>query len=245
MGGISNIQIEKAFGDLGDPDLLNNFVGAFPSDYLNKFVNHAAMINDSGKYPFIIANTDDSEKDGTHWWSILDIEPRTDIFFFDSYGLDGLKHFIIQDDKEIIDKILIEIDKMNRTDKKLTLCKIKFDLRACKELTEDEILSLSNTARQFFYFVQSFGNKLKLRSFLNIWMLEDRLQDLESSTCGIFQIYFYHKLFDPGEDSKVNDETKLTKQTVETLLNEIFAIDVRKNELKMNDFADGLNISIM
>ena len=98
-----------------------------------------------------IANTDDSEKEGTHWWSILDIEPKTDICFFDSYGLDGLKHFIIQDDKEIIDKILIGIDKMDRTDDKITLCKIKFSLSACKELTEDEILSLSDTVRHFFY----------------------------------------------------------------------------------------------
>ena len=73
-----------------------------------KFVNHTAMINDSGKFPFIITNTDDNEKPGTQWWSILNIEPRTDIFFFDSYGLEGLQHFIIQDDKEIVDKILLE-----------------------------------------------------------------------------------------------------------------------------------------
>ena len=51
-----------------------------------------------GKYPFVIANTDISEKGETHWWSILDIKPKTDIFFFDSFGLDGLKHFITQDD---------------------------------------------------------------------------------------------------------------------------------------------------
>ena len=74
MGGISNGQIEKAFRDLGDPDLLDNFVGVFPSDYLNKFVNHAAM------------------------------------------------------------------------------CKVKFNLGTCKDLTEDEIMSLSDTARQFFLF---------------------------------------------------------------------------------------------
>ena len=55
-----------------------------------KFVNHTAMINDSGKFPFIITKTDDNEKPGTQWWSILNIEPRTDIFFFDSYGLEGL-----------------------------------------------------------------------------------------------------------------------------------------------------------
>ena len=45
MGGISNTEIEKAFRDIDDPDLLENFVGVFPSDYLNKFVSHAAMIN--------------------------------------------------------------------------------------------------------------------------------------------------------------------------------------------------------
>ena len=242
MGGISNEQIEKAFEQMGDPDLMDNFVGVFPSDYL---VNHAAMIENSGKYSFIIANTDDSQKEDTHWWSILDIEPRTDIFFFDSYGLDGLKHFIIQDDRAIIDKILVGIDKMDWTDNKITLCKIKFNLSACKQLTEDEIVALSDTARQFFYFIQSFGNKLKLRSFINIWMVEDRLQDLESSTCGIFIIYFYKNLFDPGEDSKINGETRLNKKTAETLLNEIFTLDDKQNEIKMNELADDLNISIM
>ena len=29
-----------------------------------------------------------------------------DIFFFDSFGLDGLKNFIIQDDRKCIEKIL-------------------------------------------------------------------------------------------------------------------------------------------
>ena len=136
------------------------------------------------------------------------------------------------------------IDKMDRTDKKITLCKVKFSLSACKELTEDEILSLSDTARQFFYFVQSFGNKLKLRSFVNIWMVEDRLQDLKTSTCSIFQIYFYKNLFDPEEETKINRETRLTKKTVETLLNGIFTLDDVQNELKMNDLADDLNITI-
>ena len=188
MGGISNFQIEEAFKKINDEHLLDNFVGVFPSNYMNKFINHAAMIEDSGKFPFIIANTDAGDKPGVHWWSILDIEPRTDIFFFDSYGIEGLKHFIIKDDREIVDKILIGIEKMDRTDDKITLCNIKFNLGACKDLTEDEIISLSNTARNFFYFIQAFRIKPKLRSFVNIWMVEDRLQDLESTTCSIFQI---------------------------------------------------------
>ena len=212
---------------------------------MNKFINHAAMIEDSGKFPFIIANTDDSSKPGKHWWSILDIEPRTDIFLFDSYGIEGLKHFIIQDDKKIVDKILVGIDKMDRSDNKITLCKIKFNLGACKQLSEDEILPLSDTARDFFYFVQAFGNKLKLRSFLNTWMVEDRLQDLDSSTCGIFQIFFYENLFNPLETSKLHGETKLNKKTVETLLNEIFTMDDRENEIEVEEYASDLGIEIM
>ena len=79
---------------------------------------------------------------------------------------------------------------MNKTDQKITLCKMKFNLGACKQLSKKEIYSLSDTAREFFYFVQAFGIKLKLRSFVNIWMVEDRIQDLDSATCGIFQLYF-------------------------------------------------------
>ena len=101
---------------------------------MNKFINHAAMIEDAGKYPFLIAKTDTADKPGEHWWSILDIEPRTDIFFFDSYRIKGLKHFIIQDDRVIVDKILIGIEKMNRTDDKIMLCKVKFNLSFCKKI---------------------------------------------------------------------------------------------------------------
>ena len=143
-----------------------------------------------GKYPFIIANTDANNKKRTHWWSILNVEPKNELFFFDSFGLDGLKYFIIQDDRKIIDKILIGIEQMNKTDQKITLYKIKFNLVACKELSKKEIDSLSDTARHFFYFIQASGIKLKLRSFVNIWVVEDRIQDLDSTTCGIFQLYF-------------------------------------------------------
>ena len=244
MAGISNHQIEEAFKKIDDEDLLDNFIGMFPSDYMNKFINHAAMIEERGKFPFIIANTDASDKPGVHWWSILDIEPRTDIFFFDSYGIEGLKHFIIQDDKPIVDKILIGIEKMDKTDDKITLCKIKFNLGACKHLTKDEIDSLSNTARKFFYFIQAFGIKLKLRSFVNIWMIKDRLQDLESSRCGIFQIYFYENLFNPDKNSKIQGEKKLNKKTVKILLNEIFSLDDRENEIKMEEYADHLGVKI-
>ena len=82
MAGISNFQIEEAFKKIGDKEILKNFVGVFPSNYMNKFIDHASMISDKGKYPFIIANTDTSDKPGVHWWSIIDIELRNDVLFF-------------------------------------------------------------------------------------------------------------------------------------------------------------------
>ena len=75
-------------------------------------------------------------------------------------------------------------------------------------------------------------------------MVDDRLQDLDSSTCGIFQIYFYKNLFNPLETSKIYGETKLNKKTVEILLNEIFTLDERENEIKM-EYAKDLGIEMM
>ena len=101
---------------------------------------------------------------------------------------------------------MIGIEQINRTDQKITLCKIKFNLGACKELSKKEIDALSDTARDFFYFLQAFGIKLKLRSFVNIWMVEDRIQDLDSVTCGIFQLFFYENLFNPDKNSKIQND---------------------------------------
>ena len=44
-------------------------------------------------------------------------------------------------------------------------------------------------------------------------MVEDRVQDLDSSACVIFQLYFYDNLFNPDEKSKIQDKTKLNKKS--------------------------------
>ena len=137
---------------------------------MNKFINHTAMISaKEGKYRFVIANTDDSSKGARHWWSILDIEPRTDVFLFDSFRPDGLKHFIVQDNRKIVEKILFGTEKMTRTDHKITRCKIQFNLNACKDLSKGELDALRNTAANFFCFIQAFDNKLKLRNVVYVF----------------------------------------------------------------------------
>ena len=56
-------------------------------------------------------------------------------------------------------------------------------------------------------------------------MVEDRVQILDSVTWGIFQVYFYDNLFNPNENSRIQDKTKFNKETIETLLNKLFVLD--------------------
>ena len=122
---------------------------------------------------------------------------------------------------------------------------MRWSKNTCKSLSEQEIDSLSGTARNFFRFVQAFGIKLKLINFVNIWMVEDRVQDLNSSTCGIFQLYFYDNLFNPNENSKIQGNTKLTKRTIETLLNELFPLDNKNsNKQKREQYTTEIGVKI-
>ena len=134
---------------------------------------------------------------------------------------------------------------MTRTDNKITLCNIRFNLNAYKNLSKRELDALSGTTKDFFRFILPFGNKLKLRNFVNIWMVEDRVQDLNSMTCGIFQLYFYDNLSNPNENSKIQDKAKLNKRTIEILLNELFVLDDQdKNEETIRQYARNMGIVV-
>ena len=37
--GISNFQIEKALKGIGDPDIEKDFVGVFPANHMNRFID--------------------------------------------------------------------------------------------------------------------------------------------------------------------------------------------------------------
>ena len=42
---ITNFQIEEAFIYINDDDINDNFVDAFPSNHVNKSIDHASMIS--------------------------------------------------------------------------------------------------------------------------------------------------------------------------------------------------------
>ena len=41
---------------------------------------------------------------GKHWWSIMNISLKSKLFFPDSHGIEGMKHFIVSDDKKQSEK---------------------------------------------------------------------------------------------------------------------------------------------
>ena len=118
----------------------------------------------------------------------------------------------------------------------------KFSLNVCKNLSKNELDNLSDTARDLFYFVQSFGGKLKLRDFVSLWVVEDRIQDLDTVNGGIFQIYFYDNLLNPDQNNKIQKKNK-NKKIIKILLNKLFVLnDQEQNEAIIKEYADERNI---
>ena len=71
---------------------------------------------------------------------------------------------------------------------------------------------------------------------MNILIVEHLVQELTSSTCSLFRLYFYKNIFDPEEKSKIINHETLNKTAIEAILNEIFTTDVNENEQVIEKF---------
>ena len=78
MEGISNkTNVDFIDKKQKKKDDFKKIVGVISSNYINKFINfHDILIHSEGKYPFVITNTNRSDKKGTYWWIFLDLHPK-------------------------------------------------------------------------------------------------------------------------------------------------------------------------
>ena len=173
-------------------------------------------------------NTGRSDISGTHWWSFLDLHPRKECFF-DSFGFEGFKNFIMQGDKKILNKILFGIQKFKRKDKKITLITLKFSMKEYEKIRHAN--RLSTTAIDLLHLIRELHG---IKDEVTIHLVDDQLQKLETDTCGIFQLYVYVNLFTPIEGSSIIYDKTLSKFTLEKLLNEIFSLYRDSNEKRLN-----------
>ena len=90
--------------------------------------------------------------------------------------------------------------------------------------------------------MNEFGKLHKIKDLVKVHLVNNQLQKIEMDTCGIFQLYFYVNFFMPLENSAIINDKKLSKTTLEKLLNEIFYLDRDKNEEAVGQFAEEKNI---
>ena len=156
---------------------------------------------------------------------------------FDSHGLEGFKYFIVENDEKIIDELLYNFKKCKIDDAnmKIKLCTMTFDSNIWEKLSHQKKSQLNETAINFFHLLYQF-TKLKKSNKINIVILENNLQELSSSTCGIFQLYFYKNLFDPAIQSSILQHKTLNTETARTLLNEMFTVETEENERRIKLF---------
>ena len=240
--GISNFQIDKFFKEENE-ELQKNYMGTFSIDSIPKYIDFYSIIKKrNAQYPFAIFNTAKENEPGKHWWSFLDIQPRNSLFLFDLLGLDGFKIFVVNNQEKLINDLLYNFKRCESQSKvKLTLCSMKFCVEKWRQMPQKIKSQLTETAQNFFNLLEQFA-KLKQTRCMNIIILENRVQNLLTSDCGHFQLYFYKNLFDPHEKSNIVEHQQLTKNTLETILNEIFFTDVSENQYLIKKFEENHNL---
>ena len=70
--------------------------------------------------------------------------------FFDSFGFIRFKQFIVDNDKNIIDKMLFNLEKFNKKDTKINLVSLTFSIESYKKIKEKSLDNLTDTAKDFF-----------------------------------------------------------------------------------------------
>ena len=94
---------------------------------------------------------------------------------------------------------------------------------------------LTTTTQDLLHLMYEFGKLHKINDVVTVHLVDDQLQKIEMNTCGIFQLYFYINLFAPLENSSIVKDKKLSKSTLEKLLNKFFILTGTKTKVWLNN----------
>ena len=62
---------------------------------------------------------------------------KKDLLLFNSFGFVGFKQFIVDNDKDIIDKMLFNLEKFNKKDTKINLVSLTFSIESYQKIKEN------------------------------------------------------------------------------------------------------------
>lgn len=77
---------------------------------------------------------------------------------------------------------------------------------------------------------------------MNLYLMEDAVRNIESNSCGVFGLFFYN-LLGLRNNGKILNRQNLPKNTVQTLLNEIFLLDQDHDENILENYIKENNIN--
>ena len=151
------------------------------------------MMNEKSTwYLFIIKNTDRSDRKGTHWWSFLDLHPKKEIFLFDSFGFDGFKEFLLQDDKKTLNKILYGIKGFKKRDSKITVITLTFSMEEYKKIKT--VNRLSETTQDILHLINEFGKLYNSKEEVRVHFIDDKLKKNRNRYLWSLSTLFFCKL---------------------------------------------------
>lgn len=140
-------------------------MGVYSSN--SKYINFYDIIKQKRtRHPFTIFNTDRENKASMHWCSsFFNIYPKKYLLLFDSFGFIAFKQFNVDNNLDIIDKMLFNFKIFNKKDQKITLVPLTFSIESSNKMKEKYLNELTNTAKDLFHLLSEFA-KLK-----NNWKL--------------------------------------------------------------------------
>ena len=127
------------------------------------------------------------------------------------------------------------MDKINKNDKKINLTYVRFDIVEFKRTNKS---ALTSTAQDFFHSLNEFA-KIHNTDYVDIYMVDDQIQNIKTDTCGLFQLCFYINLFILNLLLKTKHliYRKFIKLNLSNLLNELFSTNTVQNEEIVENFA--------
>ena len=137
--GLNNYQIDDFFKEEENEDFKKSYMGTYSIDSITIYINFFEIIKRrNAKYPFAIFNTDKENEPSVHWWSFVDIHPKNNLFLFDSFGLEGFKLFIVDNDQQIINELLYNFKKCeSKSAQKLQLFVTKFCVEIWQKMPQE------------------------------------------------------------------------------------------------------------
>ena len=240
--GISNVNLIKYIER--NKNIRDNFCGVYSADKLKNFEKCALAIfrkSTKMKLPFAICNTDPISKGGTHWFSLTALQDGS-FFLFDSFGMLGFFNFFIDDDYPIIQKFITDFENIPKGD--LMFYRFSFDVNAYIKLEQKIINELSDTCKNVCNLLSAFAIAAN-KSNIIIHGLESQLQLETTATCGIFQLFFFTKLYN-NKDINICTDATCSIETIYKVLDGAFNAGSRikrlKNETIIQQFAKSKNL---